>query len=374
LNIISVKKTSLFQNILVIFLFLILLLYSLRGIVEVNTDYYTPFFKTGFSGFLGTVGMLFVSFGGFDSAIEVSGEVKNPKVNLPVGLFLAFFLTTFLYVLSITVTVGTLSPDALSSSLTPIADGAMTFSGLIGVVCITVASFLAFATTANGGILSASRSPHAMSIDGMYPSFLSQKIKSFKTPVYSILLTSLIIMAIVIFLDVEQVAKTTSAMFLFQFILTNAALIIMRRANLEGYRPSVKVPLFPWIPLFGIVVYIFILIDLGKIPLFTLLFFLVACSVWYFVSIRHKILRESAFVYIVKRAISTKMERFHLEDELLAIALEREGIVPDRFDEVITRSITLDYDKKINAKDLFEKVSHSLAERTGISSETVLRL
>ncbi len=80
------------------------------------------------------------------------------------------------------VTTGVLSGDKLNFSLTPISDGAAVFMGGWGKIILGIAAILAFVSTANAGIMSASRYPLALGRDGLLPSFLGRLTKDSKHP------------------------------------------------------------------------------------------------------------------------------------------------------------------------------------------------
>ena len=128
---------------------------------------------------------------GLTKVCSVAEEIKKPKRNIPLGMFLAWSIVSALYILVVFVTVGLLEHKTLTSSLMPISLGAEVFMGEVGLIALGVAAVLAFITTANAGLLSSSRYPMAMSKDQLLPGFFS-KISKRGTPVASILFLSLI--------------------------------------------------------------------------------------------------------------------------------------------------------------------------------------
>ncbi len=73
------------------------------------------FMPYGISGVLtavATAGIIF-SFHGFQSAINLSGEAKKPKRNVPLAIFISMLVVFVLYVILQTVFIGALGPSAL---------------------------------------------------------------------------------------------------------------------------------------------------------------------------------------------------------------------------------------------------------------------
>jgi len=374
INLVSVKGVSKLQTVLVFVLLGILAVHSFFGFPRVNSVSYTPFMTVGFETLFAVAGMIFVSFGGLTKVASVGEEVKNPGKNLPQGMFIAFGVVSLLYLLIITVTVGTVAPEELSGSLIPVALSAEKIFGPWGIRAVEVASLLAFITTANAGILSASRSPMAMSKDGLLPLALSQTNKRFNTPHISILLTSGFIVLVIALLSIEDLIKTASTMMILMFILVNIAVIVMRSSKLQSYQPVFRSPFYPWLQIFAIILYHFLIFEMGLVPLLITLGFGVLTMLWFLGYVWRKIDRESAFVYLVKGITSKEIVRSDLEDELRHISLERNTPELDRFDHLINECVILDIDKGMNAKELFSEMSGVLSKRLNQNQEMLYKL
>ncbi len=373
-NVASVKITGRLQVLLVLVLLGLLMFYAAAGAASVRHTRYQPFAPFGMQSMLAVAGMVFVSFGGLTKVVSVSEEVRRPHKTLPLGMFLAFATVNILYVIVIVITVGVLDPAGLSGSLLPIALGAQAILGRTGVVIAGLAALLAFATTANAGILSASRSPMAMSRDGLLPSALAHTHKRLKTPHISIALTAALAIVAIAFLSIEQLVKTASTVMILMFVLVNASVIIMRQSRFQSYRPSFRAPLYPWLQIAAIAVYGFLIVEMGTVPLVLTAAFAVAACAWYFIYVHHRIERESAFVFLVKNIVSKDIRRTGLEEELRQLSLERHGRTLDRFDRLVTTCPILDIEGTASARELFRRVAAALAEKVAISEEKLYEL
>ena len=251
----------------------------------------------------------------------------------------------------------------------PISLSAESSLGKAGMILVDVAALFAFITTANAGILSASRSPMAMSRDGLLPDFLSKTSQKFHTPFVAVLVTSAFIVSVIVFLTVEELVKTASTMMLLMFMLVNVAVIILRQSKLQSYRPEFKSPFYPWLQIAAIIIYGFLIFEMGKVPLMLTAGFGLLATVWYVFYVWRKIERESAFVYVVKSATSQEIERTGLEDELRQIALERSGKKMDRFDHLIQKAEIMDLPETLQATELFQKMAERLSTRLDLSEQ-----
>jgi len=365
LNIVSVKHTSRFQVLLVAVLLSILALFMLFGSRYVEAVRYAGFLDKGWPAVLATAGLVFISFGGLTKVASIAEEVKDPGKNLPAGMILAWFVVTALYLGVIIMTVGLVDGEELTGSYLPISLGASKFAGSWGFAILGLAAIAAFITTANGGILAASRSPMAMSRDRLLPSRLAHVSDRFKTPYISILLTGGFMITAIVCLDIESLVKTASTLMIILFILVNASVIIMRESRIQSYRPKFKSPLYPYIHIFAIVAYSLLIIDMGMVPLLITGGFIGASAAWYLLYVSRRVSRASAVMHIVERVTDRELKTVTLENELRDILMERDEIIEDRFDTLVRECTILDISGKQNAETTFREVSGILAERLG---------
>ncbi len=374
-NIISVKHAGRFQTATVLFLIGILLLYVFRGFLSIQPQRFTPFMLFGPGSVFATAGLVFISFGGLTKISCVAEEVKNPGRNIPLGMFLAFSIVMALYAGVVFITVGVLDPGVLSKSLTPISLGAGSFMGEGGAILLAVAGFLAFISTGNAGILTASRVCMAMSRDSLIPKIFQRVNMRFKTPYLSIIFTGAFMIIIILFLSLENLVKTASTLMIFLFLFVNIALIIMRESKIQSYRPKFYSPLYPWIQIAGIAGYLFLIFKMGRVPLTITAAFIAFSLIWYLFYARKRVGRQAALLHIIEGVTARELVDATLPDELREIIIERDEIVEDRFDRLIKKCEVVDYAPpdaaKYRAEDVFKEAAAILSRRM-FMSELVL--
>ena len=236
-----------------------------------------------------------------------------------------------------------------------------------------VAALLAFATTANAGLLAASRTPMAMSRDELLPGLFGKVFKR-GTPVFSIIFTSGFMILIILFINLENLVKAASTLILLLFILINLSVIVMRESKLQYYRPKFRSPLYPWIQILGIIAYGFLIFKMGIISLLIVVIFIICALDWYWVYARSKIKREYALLNVVKRITGIKSTSYLLDEELRKILLERDNINKERFEHLIERCPVIDLKTSLSADELYKIVANSLAEQLKINPEKLLKL
>ncbi len=378
LNVVSVKHTGRFQVVLVAVLLVILALFTVVGVGAVQPRNFSGFMERGWGAVFSTAGLVFVSFGGLTKVASVAEEVKNPGRNLPGGMILAWFVVTGFYLAVITITVGVLGQDGLvtvvdgsrhAKTHVPVSQAAGALMGLPGFGLLSFAAIAAFVTTANGGILAASRSPMAMSRDGLLPPALGRVSSRLKTPYMSVLLTGGFMIAAILFLDIESLVKTASTLMIILFILTNISVIIMRESRIQSYRPKFKSPLYPYLNIAAIVAYGALIVDMGVVPLLITVGFVVVSAVWFALYVSRRVSRASAVMHIVERVTDRELKTVTLENELRDILLERDEIVEDRFDRLIRNCKILDITGRQDSEKIFRQVSAILASKLGTSED-----
>lgn len=363
INIFSVKHTSRFQIWLVAILLTLLAFFVVFGAGKAEAVRFKGFLDKGWFSVFATAGLVFVSFGGLTHVASITEEVKNPGRNLPLGMLLAWAVVAFFYFAVVAVTVGLVDGEELSVSLMPISLAAGKFLGATGFAVLGLAAIAAFITTANGGILGASRYPMAMSRDQLLPQVLGRISERFGTPYISILLTGLFMAAAIAFLELELLVKTASTLMIILFILVNASVIIMRESRIQSYRPKFKSPLYPYIHIAAIIAYGALIIDMGFVPLSITAGFIVASAAWFLLYVYRRVSRASAVMHVVERVTDRELKSVTLENELRDILLERDDVIEDRFDRLIRECQILDIEGQISAEDIFRRVSAILAEK-----------
>ncbi|MBN2121053.1 MAG: amino acid permease [Candidatus Omnitrophica bacterium] len=374
LNLAGIKEAAKTQVILVFGLLAALIFYIFFGFPSINIARYTPFAPFGAGSIFATAGLVFISYGGLTKIASVAGEVDNPARNIPLGMILSLAVVGIIYALVVFITTGLLGQDELSNSLTPISDAARNFSGNFGVIIMAVAAILAFVSTANAGIMSASRYPLAMSKDNLLPKFFAKINKKYATPYYSIFFTGLFMVLAILFLKLEMLVKLASELLILLYIFTNLAVIIMRESRLQNYQPKFRSPLYPAMPILGIIGCGFLLAKMGWLMLFSSSLFIIGGLVWYMGYLGVRQIREFGLIHVIERIVNKELTSGQLSKELKGIIKERDQIVEDRFDHLIKESVILDLEGPLSRDDFFRDASSFLSPKLKIAQDSLKQL
>jgi len=370
INIHGVKHTGKTQIFLVIGLLALLVFYVISGFFFVQPSHFSNFAPYGYGSIFSTAGLIFVSFGGLTKVCSVAEECKKPGRNIPLGMLLAWGIISLLYILVIFVTIGVANPSQLTTSLTPIslgADSIPIFWGIGGVI-MAIAAILAFISTANAGILAASRDPMAMGKDQLLPHSFA-KLSNRGTPTFSILFTSGFMICVILFLDLESLVKTASLLKILLFLFVIFSLIIMRESKIRHYRPKFKSPFYPWVQLAGIFGLVFLIFEMGLIPLLIVGGFILFGFLWYWFFARDKIWREYSLLHLIERVTGNKSTGYLVDEELREILIERDDVTEKRFEQIIKKCEVVDVFKYMRPDKFAWLIAHKLGDRLSLDED-----
>ena len=228
-----------------------------------STAEFQPLFpgdRTAFS-VLPAMGLTFIAFEGYDLITTVTEEVENPRENIPRAIFISLGVTLVVYLLVVTVAIGTLGavgPNSLAAAREAgIAQAATEFmpTGLPliknGGAVIVFGAVFSTLTALNAVVIASSRVAFSMGREGqLLPSF-GRIHHRFGTPFVAIV-ASAVVMLLSVGLPTESAGYMSSLFFLLSFIVVNGAVIRLRRERPAMTRPY-TVPFYPLTPVLGMV-------------------------------------------------------------------------------------------------------------------------
>ena len=383
LNIVGVKKTSRLQNFFVVFLIVVLGAFIIDGLYNIfftnrvdlphANEHFQPFFTHGFEGLITTAGFVFVSYLGLTQIASVAEEIKNPERNIPLGMLLSLVVTGLIYVLGVFVMVSVIDPVSFSEDMAPAATAVRKLfhwlPGNLGIYLMTGAALAAFASTGNAGMLASSRYPFAMSRDKLFPPGFS-KVGRLGAPIPAILLTTGLILAFILFLSEEGIAKLASTFQLFIFILINFSVIVFRKSNIESYDPGYRSPLYPYMQVAGIIISFVLIIYMGWLPILFSAAVILIAYLWYKFYAREKIAREGAIFHWF--ALLGKYQYTDIENEFLSILKEKGLRHGDPFDETVIRARITNIDRKMDFDELVDHISEIFSTEMHVNKQVLI--
>ena len=330
-NVVGVKQSGRLQAIIVSLVLVSLAVFVFSGTSAVQGTNFQPFTTHGNGGILAATGFVFVSYAGVTKIASVAEEVENPGRNIPAAMIASVLVMMLVYTFTVFIIVGVSPPADLMTNnmLTPMALAARQFAGRWGELAVAIVAVFALTSMANAGVLSSSRFPFAMSRDELVPQRLGDISSRFKTPVVSVLLTGGLLLALIAFIPVIELAKLASAFKILIFTFINVALIAFRESSVEGYSPEFTSPAYPWVQLFGIGGGVVLLTQMGPVAIGGAVGIISLGVLWYLGYGRTRTTRQGAAVGAVRRSahgqsLSQTQEAFVDGGGIILVAMDEE--------------------------------------------------
>jgi amino acid transporter/mannitol/fructose-specific phosphotransferase system IIA component (Ntr-type)/nucleotide-binding universal stress UspA family protein len=224
------------------------------------------FLSEGTGGLISTAAFVFISYAGVTKVAALAEEVQDPGRNLPRGIISTVAIAIALYGIVTFAMVKVVPAEELHNNLRPVFVLATHLGGSQLGVAAAVLSILTMTAMATAGLLASSRFPFAMSRNRILPTWLARVHPGFKTPIPAILMTAIAMAIAIIFLDAGSIAKLASSFQILVYMAENLAVIVLRESHQSWYKPSYRSPLYPWIPIAGLLTGLMLLIALGVFP------------------------------------------------------------------------------------------------------------
>ena len=294
LLVIGIRESARFNNVIVVLKLAVILLFIGFGISYINPANLTPFIpeakgpgEFGFDGIVRGAGIIFFAYIGFDAVSTAAQESINPQKDMPRGILGSLAICTVIYILVGVVMTGMVHypdlnvPDPIAVAVNaggeslfwlrfPIKIGAI--AGLSSVILVM--------------LLGQPRIFYSMSHDGLLPKFFSTIHPKFKTPYITTIITGIVAMFLAGFGPINLLGELVSIGTLLAFVIVCAGILVLRYTNPEIHRPF-KTPLFPAVPILGILVCLYLMKGLPWHTWERLIIWLIIGIVIYFGYSRH---------------------------------------------------------------------------------------
>lgn len=139
-----------------------------------------------FFGMIMALSGAFWAYDGWNNITYISGEVKNPRKNIPLGLFFGTLIVIIVYLLINLVYLYILPIDEMVNSKLVASDAAVKFLGVYGGAFIAAAVMISTFGTSNGTIMVSARVYYAMSKKKVFFDIYGRTHPKFHTPANSL--------------------------------------------------------------------------------------------------------------------------------------------------------------------------------------------
>ena len=283
INIIGTKQANIFVksiSILKLFPIIGIIIFGFSHIKIDNLHWKNvPSLKT----FSDTTLILFFAFAGFEASLGVSGEFKNPKKTVPLGIFLGGAIVLIVYLLLQTVTQGILGADIVAHKNAPLAAVAEKIIGPAGTTLLLFTAALSCFGGVSADVMATPRSLFACANDGMFPKFLGKVHSKFATPYLAIITYASLIFIFSVSGGFKQLAILASAALLLVYLSVILATIKLRREKEDELEKTFKVPGGLIVPFIGMASILWLLTSLNKWEILSTIIFITTICLVFFV-------------------------------------------------------------------------------------------
>jgi amino acid transporter len=204
--------------------------------------------------------MLIFAFLGIESALSVSGEVRNPARTVPRAIFSTLVIVTLLYMAIQFVSQGVLGAELATNTKAPLAETAKRVLGSGGQMLILIGTAISTFGYVAGDILASPRSVFAHARDRLRPSPLALVSEKYHTPYAAILLHSTLCLIFAVTGTFASLLVLATLATMIVYLICCLATIKLQRMNVrtEGAIPF-RVPGGPVVPILASLVVIWLM-------------------------------------------------------------------------------------------------------------------
>lgn len=234
-NFVGVKQSAIMTNVFTAGKLIPLLVFVFVGLFFVQPGNFSFDVVPEYGSLSTAVLLLLYAFVGFEVAVVLGGETRDPQRSMPFALLFAVLVVAVLYMLIQVVSIGTL--PGLASSERPIADAAAGFLGPSGAAFITTGALVSILGNLNVGFLGSTRILFALSDQRDLPPLLATTHEKFKTPYLAIALVSIVNFVLAVQSSFITALAISTITRLLVYATTCLALPVFRR---RGDAPDAK--------------------------------------------------------------------------------------------------------------------------------------
>jgi APA family basic amino acid/polyamine antiporter len=282
-NIIGIRKAIMIVKINTIAKLIPLLMIGLLGwFFIVPSD--IPVTVANSSKDLGEISLILLfAFVGAETALNISGEIKNPEKTIPKGIMLSILIVVILYVLIQLTVQGILGTAITDFRNAPLAEVGRRMFGPVGVTVVLVGASFSMFGNISGMVLNMPRILFAAARDEVIKSeALASVHPKYKTPHISIIVYAALGFIFASVGEFKQLAMLSSASYLLIYLGVILALIWFRVKN-TGEKLNYRVPGGYIIPVTSILTIIWVLSNLPFKELGAMAIFIVILTVVFLV-------------------------------------------------------------------------------------------
>ena len=231
---------------------------SNSNILEMKSNQYQPI---SVSVFFASMMAAFWAFEGWNNVGFLGGEIKNPKKNIPIALFIGTLVVLSLYVL-VNISFYKVSSVSFFEDLSTKENAIAAVESMksiwpVGGIAISVLILISTFNSTNNSLMTAPRIYYAMAKDGLFLKSAANTHPKHQTPHKAILFQMVWCMVLVVSGSFDMLTEMLVFVAFIFYGCGAFGVIVLRIKRPKEIRPF-KVPFYPILPLFFTVFSIFL--------------------------------------------------------------------------------------------------------------------
>ncbi len=228
----------------------ILLVFIFGGFLTIKGNAVRPnFHEPHINGLLNASIIFFLSYMGFGLITNTSENIRNPKKNIPLAIFISIFIVMIVYVLISLVTLGNLPlTDIVKAQENALAEAARPFLGTFGFLLISIGALFSISSALNATLFGGANIAYSLAKDGELPATFERKIWFKSTE--GLYVTAGLGLVFALFFNMSEIATITSTVFTVIYIFVLFSHLKLRK-EFGGNRVLLVVNLTVLLIVFG---------------------------------------------------------------------------------------------------------------------------
>ncbi|HXQ17399.1 MAG TPA: amino acid permease [Caulobacteraceae bacterium] len=218
----------------------------------------------GLGGVIHGAAVIFFAYIGFEAVSTAGAESRNPGRDMPIGILGALVICTILYIATCAVLVGIVPYQSLDNAA-PIAMAVNQIGIGWFAVLVKLGAIAGLSSVMLVLLYGQTRIFYTMSHDGLLPSQLAIVHKRFKTPWINTIIVGIVAAGAAGFMSLDALSDLTNVGTLAAFAIVCGTVIYLRVTHPKMARPF-RTPLYPLVPIMGVLMCIFLLMSLMAVP------------------------------------------------------------------------------------------------------------
>jgi amino acid transporter len=219
INLGGAKDVAILERLTVGLKFVILSVFSIAGILVINTDLLSPDHYPPTSNIFYSLAITFFAFEGFRVITNTAEDMPRPSSTLPKSMMASVFIVMLLYVAISFAVFGNLPVEKVVAAKDfALAQAALPTFGSIGFTIVTITALVATASAINANLYSVTNVTYQLAKDGELPEVFGEPIAHSRE---GLVISGILVIVLSLAFDLSVIAAVGSISVLFVHAVTH---------------------------------------------------------------------------------------------------------------------------------------------------------